>query len=137
MTDAFVFNSDGFAAEIFDTEIVVLNLMDGTYYALGGSATEIWPLLSSRQPVEHIAGEIERIHEIAANEAADAVRSFSASLVLDGILNRADAASEKITMTALLGTFVPPTFEKNADMQDLLTLDPIHDVNPEKGWPVI
>ena len=34
MTEAFAFNSDAFAAEIFDTEIVVLDLIDGTYYAL-------------------------------------------------------------------------------------------------------
>ena len=28
-----------------------------------------------------------------------------------------------------------PTFEKHVDMQDLLTLDPIHDVDLAKGWP--
>jgi hypothetical protein len=26
-------------------------------------------------------------------------------------------------------------FERHADMEDLLTLDPIHDVDPRKGWP--
>src|SRR5215217_7015744 len=27
------------------------------------------------------------------------------------------------------------TYEKHEDLQDLLTLDPIHDVDPEQGWP--
>jgi hypothetical protein len=137
MTETFAFNSDAFAAEVFDTEIVVLNLIDGTYYALGGSAIEIWPLLSSGEPLAHIADEIVRIHKIPLGKAAEAVSSFSASLASEGILNHAAATNEKMAMTAHLKTFVPLTIEKNADMQDLLTLDPIHDVNPEKGWPVI
>ena len=26
-------------------------------------------------------------------------------------------------------------FEKHSDLDELLVLDPIHDVDPEKGWP--
>jgi hypothetical protein len=87
--------------------------------------------------VAHIADEIVRLYNVPASDAADAVGAFCASLESEGILNRAAAPGEKMAMTALLGVFAPPSFEKNADMQDLLTLDPIHDVNPEKGWPVI
>ena len=33
-----------------------------------------------------------------------------------------------------IGPFVPPTLEKYTDMQDLVLLDPVHEVD-ERGWP--
>ena len=42
MQRAFELNETEYAAELFDTEVVVLHLIEGTYYALGGSAIEIW-----------------------------------------------------------------------------------------------
>jgi hypothetical protein len=56
--------------------------------------------------------------------------------------------SEKILLTApediseldhsrldSLGEYQGFIFERHAEMEDLLTLDPIHDVDPKKGWP--
>jgi hypothetical protein len=37
-------------------------------------------------------------------------------------------------MPMLPGAFQPPTLESYNDMQDLLLLDPIHDVD-DMGWP--
>ncbi len=31
--------------------------------------------------------------------------------------------------------FTPPVLEKYTDMQDLLLIDPIHEVNDAHGWP--
>ncbi len=36
---------------------------------------------------------------------------------------------------AIQGAFAPPRLQRYTDMQDLLLLDPIHDVD-EVGWPV-
>ena len=33
-------------------------------------------------------------------------------------------------------TFAPPGLRKFTDMQELLLVDPIHDVQPEAGWPL-
>jgi len=32
-------------------------------------------------------------------------------------------------------SFVPPGLEKYDDIADIITMDPIHDVDPAKGWP--
>ena len=32
-------------------------------------------------------------------------------------------------------SFSPPTLEKYTDMEELLALDPIHEVNEVVGWP--
>ena len=70
-------------------------------------------------------------------DARAVVAAFLDSLVTEGLLV---AQSESATPPALLdlpgdaGPFTVPGFEKFTDMQDLLLLDPIHDVD-ETGWP--
>jgi hypothetical protein len=32
-------------------------------------------------------------------------------------------------------TFESPTLAKFTDMEDLLLLDPVHEVSPDQGWP--
>ena len=129
-------NAEVFAAETFDSQIVILNLIEGTYYALGGAAVEAWPLISTGQDLGHVIEELSRVHGVPLDAVEDAVRPFSKILVGEGILRPA-AVSAPVRLTALLPAFAAPTFEKHSDMQDLLTLDPIHDVDPEKGWPVV
>lgn len=137
MAQAFELDLDRYASETFEREVVVLNLIEGTYYALGGSANEIWPQLTARRPVQEIAAELARIHGAPPAEIATALGEFSRRLLEEGILRPAtapaDAAATPLTPNS--EKFVPPTFEKYVDMQDLLTLDPIHDVDPESGWP--
>ena len=137
MIQAFELDSDRYAAEIFEREVVVLNLIEGTYYALGGSANEIWPQLTAKQPVQEIAAELARIHGAPPTEVATALGEFSKRLLEEGILRPATtpAVAAATPLTPRFDRFVPPTFEKHVDMQDLLTLDPIHDVDPESGWP--
>jgi hypothetical protein len=36
-----------------------------------------------------------------------------------------------------VGEYQGFSFERHDDMDDLLTLDPIHDVDPQEGWPKI
>jgi len=137
MIQVFEVDSDRYASEIFEREVVVLNLIEGTYYALGGSANEIWMQLTARQPVQEIAAELARLHGAPPAEVAAALEEFSKRLLEEGILRPAttpaDAAA--IPLAPHFDGFVPPTFEKYVDMQDLLTLDPIHDVDPKSGWP--
>jgi hypothetical protein len=32
-------------------------------------------------------------------------------------------------------SFRAPRLEKHTDMQDLILLDPVHEVDPQRGWP--
>jgi hypothetical protein len=69
------------------------------------------------------------------------VTGFVEELVKEGLLVKADHeipagdASLLISQLAeVAGDFKPPLVNKYTDMQDLLLLDPIHEVD-EKGWP--
>ena len=51
------------------------------------------------------------------------------------ILDREEMLSENGPECIAPGDYVPGKFNRYADMQDLLMLDPIHDVD-ENGWTV-
>jgi hypothetical protein len=36
---------------------------------------------------------------------------------------------------ALVEPFAPPMLEKYDEIADIIAMDPIHDVDPDKGWP--
>jgi len=134
---AYAFNSQNFAFEVFADEIVVLNVTDGTYFAFGGWAVETWPALVNRQPAQSIVNAMAERYGVAAGPIGAELDDFTAKLRQENILLDAQPVDEDIALETLPAAsgFQPISFEKHADMQDLLTLDPIHDVDPQKGWP--
>ncbi len=119
----------------FGDEIVVLDLADGTYFAFGGSVVDIWPALTGAAPVSRIAETFPASPSSGAVERE--IQEFASRLVQEGILIAAEAAMNGagVSIRPVESEFRPISFEKHTDMKDLLTLDPIHDVDPQKGWP--
>lgn len=132
------FNQELFAYETFDNEVVVLQTVDGTYYAFGGSAVNLWEDLVAGRPIARIISVLKSKAQNAGDGIADMVTSFIEQILQEQIMlpvpEPADGAL-RIAEALPNGQFAPPTFEKHVDMQDLLTLDPIHDVDLAKGWP--
>lgn len=138
---AYRFNSDTFAFEVFDEEIVALNVVDGIYYAFGGAAAAAWPYLVAQHSVPTVASALAARYAVLPDELARDLAAFVERLVGENILV---TAPEGISVDAPEIAGLPPAsaqayegflFERHADMEDLLTLDPIHDVDPSKGWP--
>jgi hypothetical protein len=134
---AYAFNKADFAFETFATEIVVLNVVEGTYFAFGGSSIDVWDALANRQPVTAIVDATAARHGVSAKLVEQELSNFIEKLIAEKILLEAQPADESISLQASAPTrgFQPFSFEKHDDMEDLLTLDPIHDVDPERGWP--
>ena len=66
------------------------------------------------------------------------VDAFLRSLVDEGIISwspEAPAAAVDVAATAITrAAYRPPQIDKHDDLEELLLLDPIHDIGPE-GWP--
>ncbi|MCX7412114.1 MAG: PqqD family protein [Planctomycetia bacterium] len=131
-------NEPNVVAENFGDEIVAVNLDTGVYYSMHGSAATIWKLLQEGQAVDHIAAALA-----AAHDAAPATISADVDAFLDRL------ADEKLIIGTASPAVVPalslpsgerqpysaPTMDLHSDMQDILLLDPVHDVD-EAGWPL-
>ena len=120
--------------ESFGEESVIVNLRQGIYFSLGAEGLFLW---------EEIAKEttIARLFELAARHSVNGafltpanVTRFLRQLhdeqlvVIEGESwpRSADEATDDLD--------TPPLLQKYDDLHDLLTLDPIHEVD-ERGWP--
>jgi hypothetical protein len=134
---AYAFNNADFAFETFANEVVALNVVEGTYFAFGGSSSDIWNALANRQPVAAIVDATAARYGVPVELVEQELGNFIEKLTAERILLEAQPTDEPIALhgSAAARGFQPFSFEKHADMEDLLTLDPIHDVDPERGWP--
>ena len=123
------------AHEIIDEEVLIINTETGAYFSLRDSAAVIWngivAGLDAPAIERRFAGDAEAIRrgvaEVLAQLAAEEV------LVPDG--SAAPAPADDVAPVPFAPVpFAPPLVEKFTEMADLLTLDPIHDVDTA-GWP--
>jgi hypothetical protein len=135
--NAYRFNLDKFAFECFDEEIVVLDMIEGVYYAFGGAAVVAWPYIIAQHAEPVIASTLATSYGVRLDKLTRDLNEFVDRLVSEKILLTAPENTSEIDHCQLVipSEYQGFIFERHAEMEDLLTLDPIHDVDPEKGWP--
>ncbi|MEE9386218.1 MAG: PqqD family protein [Nannocystaceae bacterium] len=130
-------NTPTVISEVFAGETVVLDFDTGRYYSFNPSATKVWDALDGGTRVDALA--------CAAGVDTETVRDFLSRLHGEGLVRRKDDECAETRVAAeQAGTRAPspppafdsplPAFERFDDLENLLLLDPIHDVSAE-GWP--
>lgn len=123
--------------ESVDGEVLIVNLESGCYYSSRGTGDAIWRMIAAG------ASPLETVDAVIANYGAArdlveaAVRNFTGELLEERLLvelNNDAPKPQSPPMEKSSESFVAPVLQKYTDMQDLLVLDPIHDVEPT-GWP--
>lgn len=117
------------AHENVDGEVVAIDFSTGSYFSLRGPAEAAWSALDGTEArdVDHVTTTLAGRHPAEAD--AGRVQALLDQLTTDGLLERTgDAAA---TPPADLGGLA---YERFTDMEELILLDPVHDVS-EAGWP--
>ncbi len=131
--------TQGVAFELFADDAVLVDFDRGRYYALNVSGRDVWEILGAG-PAS--AAEIARRLAPDAADGLSSVAAFLDRLVEIGLAFRVEGApvvggaagvSAKAAPSPR-GAFTPPKVDEYTDLEDLLLLDPIHDVAPD-GWP--
>lgn len=131
-----IVNSPNIGARSFGDEVVVANFLTGVYYSLFGSAAQIWEGLAAGLPLDRVAGDVAAVGGIDPGVFGQAAEKLVADLVAEGLVEPGPAA-EPASWTAAPPDgdgYALPVLERYTDMQDLLLLDPVHDVE-DMGWP--
>ena len=139
-------NSPTVVAQTIDGEAVVINLNTGCYYGFNPSASAVWDRLgqglSAGEIVTAIAGSAgapgapATAGRLPPEEIEAAVARLIGRLLEDELIaERGGAPADPAKETRPLLAFEEPALTKYSDMQDLLLLDPIHEVT-DSGWPV-
>lgn len=131
--------------ESFDDEMVIVNLESGSYYSLNTVGAEIWDLLEKGATVEETVVFMSGLYNGNQDAIEVAVRNLIDELLQEELFvhdttGETSSVSKTFSPEAASATktakrnFDTPELQKYTDMQELLLLDPIHDVD-ESGWP--
>ncbi len=135
----YIVNDPGVVYELFDDEVVVVNLENGNYYSLEREAADIWRGLLAGLAVSELPAALARRYQGEATTMALEVDKFVAQLIGEGLITPAEEVSRRDDVEGLLladelRPFAAPQLGCFSDMQALLLLDPIHEVDAS-GWP--
>jgi hypothetical protein len=133
-------NAPHVIAETMGGETVIVHLSTGCYFNLGGSGPEIWDAVAAGRDEDEIVRRLERDYDAPESELRDAVTRLVGELAgEDLIVPDPDAAATSTDAgEAAVGgarkAFAQPALGKFNDMQDIILLDPVHEVDA-RGWP--
>jgi hypothetical protein len=123
--------------ETVEGEALIVHTRSGTYYNLEGCGTLVWNALLSGRSVEQIETTFASRSAAERAEIRSGLETFVRALAAEElILPRERPAEDLAPATEPKTTFTTPGLRKFTDMQELLLVDPIHDVQPEAGWPL-
>ena len=130
--------------ETIDGEAVIINLDSGNYYSLIEVGSFIWGLVEKGASASEVQNLVHQAYQGNATDIDRGVQELLAQLQQESLIVPVDGAGA-FDLTQLnqvvpsnnsheKPSFNPPLLHKYSDMQELLLLDPIHDVD-EAGWP--
>ncbi len=115
-----------------------MNLKTGHYYSCLGVGAAVWSFMESNYTVESIEKALIARFPEAATEIGKDLPAFVAQLLEDNLIRlAAEGLPAQIPDDRGLATiehYARPELQSYTDMQDLLLLDPVHEVD-EAGWP--
>lgn len=125
------------AHERVEDEVIAINLTTGTYFSLRDSAADVWSLLLCGADVENVSAALAAADGLDASTIVEDIRVYIAALVEAGLLIDDDGALDvAASLPTIIRAYAAPTVERYDDMEELLLLDPIHEVD-DAGWPVV
>ena len=135
----FRLNSPQVISETIEGEGIVVNLGTGSYYSVRDTGALLWEAIIAGAPLPRIVDALVEAYDVDRAEAEDLVRSFCEQLEGEGLVARVEDAAAGDDAAVLFSrngssSFKPPALEKYTDMQDLVLIDPVHEVD-ERGWP--
>lgn len=144
MTDpVFAVNQPRVISERIEGEVIMIDLVTGSYYSLNPVGAEIWAGFTAPTTLSQVTEAIvDRYANGNREDVASAVREFldrlqAAELIVpapDAEPASAPPLPNGSTPDGARPPFEAPALTAYTDMQDLLLLDPVHEVD-EGGWP--
>ena len=131
-------NSPQVISETVGGETIIVNLATGHYFNLQGTAVDVWEALDRREPSSRIVLQLQAHYEARDGEIDEAVSELVRRLEEADLIvpDDSDAPPEppQSPSNGERRPFVAPSIATFSDMQDIILLDPVHEVDA-RGWP--
>lgn len=137
--DVYRVNSPRVIYENIDGELILVHMEKGAYYTTDEVGAALWDLIESRCTVSEMCEALSSQFDASLEEIEGAIAAFLARLAAEDLVSCEDPAADRAPARRPLPIakrpFRAPGLQSYQDMQDMLALDPIHDVEAA-GWPV-
>ncbi|MCP4694673.1 MAG: PqqD family protein [Desulfobacterales bacterium] len=133
-------NSPRIVHEIIDNELILIDFDSGAYYSTRDEGARIWEMIERGASSEDIVKAMaDGRPPKEAGDVEAAVQRFLDEMIGEGLI-LADETGRSHAPPAdppapVASEFSAPALRKFTDMEELLLLDPIHEVN-DAGWPI-
>ncbi|MBE0664813.1 MAG: PqqD family protein, partial [Candidatus Aminicenantes bacterium] len=135
-SNRFAFNQPHVVFESFEDEVVLINLASGNYYSADKVGKVVIEMLAEHSSPAEIVSGLAAKYNLSRVDIEPGINTFIEALLAEGLIVLAAdqgpgaGAGEKRMAPPADGDrdFIPPLLRRYSDMQDLLLLDPIHEV---------
>lgn len=121
-------------SEKVENDTVVINLGTGVYYNLNLTSSHIWNLITCGFSREEVVAEYGSVFQIDRLTAENDVSGIISLLLEQKLIFESSSPMPGEKCKADVQPYEKPNIEQFTDMQEMLLLDPIHEVT-EEGWP--
>jgi hypothetical protein len=135
----FATNDGRVVSETLDGEVLMIDMASGAYSSCVDASAVVWTLLANGATADEAAVLLVERYGIGSDEARaayDELRDQGTTLALLRE-RRPDEPPAEDRLAGFDGgehAWGPMALDTNADLADLILLDPVHDVTAE-GWP--
>lgn len=129
-------NAPHVVAESVDGEVLIVDLLSGAYYSSDGVGDAAWAMVAAGETLPAMVARISSHYSLPEETVARDFAPWLAQILADElVVEGAGDPSLEHPPAVFPEAYGPPTMSKYTDMEDLLLLDPVHEVD-EVGWPV-
>ncbi|MFM1797115.1 MAG: hypothetical protein RL733_896 [Actinomycetota bacterium] len=132
----FIVDTANVSWEQVDGEVIAIQLSTGRYYNMVDTATAIWLFLSNGASIDTLATKLRQLYKdesLLLSGLEDFVSECIESSLLVPI-DKEKLSREELFLDLKFDEWSAPRLNEYIDLQDLILVDPIHDVQ-ESGWP--
>lgn len=132
-------NLPGVTCDFADGEVVVLNLESGAYYGIDGVGAGLWMWAIAGNSVGAIVAKAAEACDGDATVIRSAIETFFTELSEEQLLVPSEEPSVSTDigdtpLPSMAAAWAAPALNKYTDMNELLLIDPVHEVD-DRGWP--
>lgn len=144
MLTTFKINEPDVIHQLFEQEVVVVDLRTGAYFSLNAVGAAIWMALAEQAAsIDELVVMLPPEWRISTEHFAQELQDFIDQLLSHDLIQPAPEQAEPIARARVPSTspivesavYETPMLRKHNDLQDLFLLDPVHEVDPSGGWP--
>lgn len=125
----FEINSPNIIYDEMDREFVLVDLASGKYFRIQSESANIFSLVVSGQDLNRFSDSESNLPK----SLSDAIRVLLEKEIIRKLLSSSSELDVPPPTDFIPGVFV---LEEFTDLQDIIGLDPIHEVDLNQGWPI-